>query len=1028
MCHLPTNVACRFSRVSNGRIDIGAFESQTLSLEVDNSGDIIDGDYSDGELTLREAIMLTNANPGPDAITFDPSLSGEVITLVSGELEITDSVTIDASSLTQNLIIDADNASRVMNFSATSGDLTLRNLELKNGYTTLSGGGIHFNSRDTLTLEDSTFSGNSANYGGGIYNFGTATITNSTLSGNSAAFRGGGIHNSGTATITNSTLSGNYSALDGGGIFNEGGTATITNSTLSGNSAHSGGGGIFNNGTTTITNSTLSGNSASVGGGGGILNFGTTTITNSIVANSDGGDIVIAAGDIDGNSSYNLIEDATDNGGLSHGSNGNIVGQDPMLGELGSNGGPTKTHALMTGSPAIDAGDPAAASGVDIASTDQRGVSRIFGRLDIGAVESAILDINSDSNWILRRQAADNSLLEFEFGSPSVVQVLGPLSAFANLLVAFNGIDGNDDTLTIDYTNGFFEFADGISFLGNTADNDELRVIGGSTGLMRAEYFSADAGLGTASVETRLGAQSNTISFSDLKILDFDELLSFEVDGLLDIGDNTLEVDATVSQLDTLTLIDGGTFTVPGGLTLGAGQLLQGHGTVAGPFFGAAGSLINVTGTDSTLAIGDANHFGGFATEGRVTVNNGSTLQLFDRDKSVLGAYTLLDNATLATGEILVDDMGPHEADGPGVLLANGDVIEVVGNSVVRTNGSLDEPGFEVDGLVSIDTNGGLSVFGCLTGDQNLFEGGLLTLETCANPGGSSITGTSTFDFLNLTNSNQTIMQLGGLERGTEYDALDVTGLAELDGNLHLGLVDGFQPEVGQQFALIAGQHTGQFSSVTLGPTFDAFDSVGIEIRYDQPGMVLLEIRPPDPICDFDADGACGGSDIDRLQSELVNGSGDLAYDLNGDGLVTLADRDEWLALAGAENLPSGLPYLPADANLDGQVDASDFNVWNANKFSLTSDWTAGDFTADGQVDASDFNVWNGNKFFASESPGASAIVTLPFVLGRDGPDIERSISLRSRSLGRNSQWSDGRRERVERESVVDMIFGEFNR
>ena len=119
--------------------------------------------------------------------------------------------------------------------------------------------------------------------------------------------------------------------------------------------------------------------------------------------------------------------------------------------------------------------------------------------------------------------------------------------------------------------------------------------------------------------------------------------------------------------------------------------------------------------------------------------------------------------------------------------------------------------------------------------------------------------------------------------------------------------------------------------------------------------------------CDFNGDEVCDGTDIDLLQANVVSGSGDTAYDLDGDGQVTIEDRDEWLIVAGGENLASGNAYLPGDANLDGSVDGSDFNRWNESKFTTSSDWTNGDFNLDGVVDGSDFNVWNANKFTAAD-------------------------------------------------------------
>jgi predicted outer membrane repeat protein len=109
-------------------------------------------------------------------------------------------------------------------------------------------------------------------------------VTNTTFSGNSASEFGGGIDNKGTLTVTNSTLAGN-SAAGGGGILNDG-TLRVTNSTLSGNSASGFGGGIYNYffSTLTVTNSTLSGNSASLFGGGIASFIDTFTLADTIIA------------------------------------------------------------------------------------------------------------------------------------------------------------------------------------------------------------------------------------------------------------------------------------------------------------------------------------------------------------------------------------------------------------------------------------------------------------------------------------------------------------------------------------------------------------------------------------------------------------------------------------------------------------------------------------------------------------------------------------------------------------------------
>ncbi len=117
---------------------------------------------------------------------------------------------------------------------------------------------------------------------------------------------------------------------------------------------------------------------------------------------------------------------------------------------------------------------------------------------------------------------------------------------------------------------------------------------------------------------------------------------------------------------------------------------------------------------------------------------------------------------------------------------------------------------------------------------------------------------------------------------------------------------------------------------------------------------------------DFDDDGVVDCNDIDALTAAISGGANNTDFDLTGDGIVDLADQQQWLTDAGAQNLASGNPYLDGDANLDGVVDGSDFNIWNQNKFTATSAWCSADFTADGVVDGSDFNIWNQNKFSSS--------------------------------------------------------------
>jgi hypothetical protein len=275
-----------------------------------------------------------------------------------------------------------------------------------------------------LTLANCNVSGNTGNFAGGIYNdsiFGALTLTNTTVSGNV----GGGIVNvsdfTGESTIKNSTVSSNAADYFGGGIadfsyyglalidttvsgnvaYSGGGgissfELTLTNSTVSGNTASYGGG--IRSGAATVSNSTVSGNEASESGGGIVSSF--LTLTNSIVAHNGTSPPNCDVTSVD-SLGYNLSDDSSC--GLTAPSD--LLVADAMLGPLADNGGPTETHALLPGSPAIDAGSPDCPP----PATDQRGVVRPQGaRCDIGAFEAEqaalVVEIDikpsSDSNPI----------------------------------------------------------------------------------------------------------------------------------------------------------------------------------------------------------------------------------------------------------------------------------------------------------------------------------------------------------------------------------------------------------------------------------------------------------------------------------------------------------------------------------------------------------------------------------------------------------------------------------------------------
>jgi hypothetical protein len=271
--------------------------------------------------------------------------------------------------------------------------LTLKNSIVRNNIQTCSGGGGGIFTDGTTTLNDSMVSDN---IGGGISNgSGALTLNESIISGNINDSSGGGISNASIAILNNSTVNSNTTNYNsGGGISNSGGMLSLNNTTVSGNNAaNGGGGGIYNiNGTTTLKNSTIAGNTSALSYGGGIYSDlagggGTVNLQNTIVAGNTGYFTQDVYGDIT-SLGYNVIGDATNSGFTP--ATGDLTNVDPLLGPLQVNGGPTLTHALLPGSPAIDAGNPAGCSDQDgnPLTTDQRGVARPQGaRCDIGAFE-----------------------------------------------------------------------------------------------------------------------------------------------------------------------------------------------------------------------------------------------------------------------------------------------------------------------------------------------------------------------------------------------------------------------------------------------------------------------------------------------------------------------------------------------------------------------------------------------------------------------------------------------------------------
>jgi hypothetical protein len=312
-------------------VDIGAFQS---SLEVESPAGTTN--TTAAGLTLPGAVSLAD-QLAVESITFDPAAftAPTTITLAGTQLELSD--TALATSIigpAAGVTINAGGQSRVFQVD----------------------GGV------SASLSGLTISGGSAPFGGGVYDTGgNLTITDCTVSGNSASYIGGGLYNlAGTVNLTGCTISGNSAGIIGGGLENS------TFATL-----------------LTLTGCTVSGNSANVGGG--LSNYATVTIGDTIVAGNTAGTGPDVQGAISTDLGHNLIGNSSGASGLT--AAGDLVGTaaspiDPKLAKLGDYGGPTETMALLPGSPAIGAGAPtlAAPSSVTVALAPSLFGDLVFGQ------------------------------------------------------------------------------------------------------------------------------------------------------------------------------------------------------------------------------------------------------------------------------------------------------------------------------------------------------------------------------------------------------------------------------------------------------------------------------------------------------------------------------------------------------------------------------------------------------------------------------------------------------------------------
>jgi len=346
-----------------------------------------------GAGSLRKALAIVAVD---GTVHFSAALAGQSITLLSGPLTLAKNVTIDGSAA-PGLTISGNHSDRVFIVNAGTA-ATLTHVAVVDGYGWQLAGGILNNG--TLTLDHVVVTGNTMatnagdfwQGGGGVYSGRGATLNliDSSVTNNQARWSGGGLYSffNTTTNIVRSTISGNVSNDVGGG-FRSLGNVSIVNSTFSGNrSTGWHGGAIFHtDGAMEIASSTIANNVGPDFAPSAIFigSFNPAVpslkLTNTIVTGNHwyaceqhaAGTVHLTSG------GHNLVQD----GSCSPVSSDQII-SDARIGPLADNGGPTLTHALLPGSPAVDAGDDTVCP-----ATDQRGIARPQGpHCDIGSYEA----------------------------------------------------------------------------------------------------------------------------------------------------------------------------------------------------------------------------------------------------------------------------------------------------------------------------------------------------------------------------------------------------------------------------------------------------------------------------------------------------------------------------------------------------------------------------------------------------------------------------------------------------------------
>ncbi|MGD9127535.1 MAG: Ig-like domain-containing protein, partial [Planctomycetia bacterium] len=718
-------------RVIYQKVDIGAYEYDGDIL-VSTLADGTNGDYTYGDLTLREALYLADQNSGTDTIVFDPALFSSPGTMVlNGTPLAAYSDTIVEGPGENLLTIDADDLSRV--FTVGSGKVvTLSDMTFTGG-SSYDGAGVCGMSGSDVTLNDMTITGNTATRGGGVFvSNSELTLNNTTITNNTATYGGGIISGTNAVlTVNDSDISSNTGTNYGGGIaFTGGATGTVSGTTFDGNSSGYGGGiYVKDQSEVTFTDSTFSDNTATTYGGGARIYQATATFTNTDFIENDspsgggirsdlsdltildgstfvnntatnGGGVYILHGSVDVYGTTMFGNVAIDGGALGfHGDVDAVVANSALYGNTASSeGGAIYTYG--TGSEAfvdlyvinstITANEADYGGGIDASVYDDVTIQN-----SIVSLNTATSMGNNLSNWNNIQPESTNRLLG---NDPSFVKnplpgsdgIWGTADDQVDLRLRYDSIaidEGNNDIaysygLTTDIAGndrilfdkvdiGAYEFSPiTVSTLTDELDTDYSP---GDLSLREALYLaSQNPGLDSIAFEASLFASGpGTITGSEFAV-NSDVAIFGPGAELLTISGSSESI-FVVSDCITAAFVG---MTVTGGLTQGAG----------GGFYVQCDSNITI---DSCVITDNYSEYEGggifleydsTATINNSTISNNSTLCSEGGGIFVdFGSNLILNDSTIS------GNTAGNYASGGGIMLIEGGICTIT-NTIVSGN------------------------------------------------------------------------------------------------------------------------------------------------------------------------------------------------------------------------------------------------------------------------------------------------------------------------------------------------------